>query len=74
MIVKWLSPCWVVRFGMAFYVYAYYIITKKYFDLILLNERAGRTRSLKKDEIKIVFRYEVISINIKSHAKSGNPA
>ena len=29
---------------------------------------------LKKDEITILFSYEVISINIKSHTKSGNPA
>ena len=48
MIVKWLSPCWVARFGMAFYVYAYYFIAKKYFDLTFLNERAGGTLSLRK--------------------------
>ena len=61
---------------MAFYIYAYYFLAKKDFDLIYFsNERAGRTLSLKKkDEIKIYFRYEVISINIKIHAKYGNPA
>ena len=33
MIVKKLALCHVARFGMAFYVYAYYFITKKDFDL-----------------------------------------
>ena len=75
MIVKWLSPCWVARFGMTFYVYAYYFIPKKDFDLILfLMKEFFQLFHLKKDEIKILFSYEVISINIKSHAKSGNPA
>ena len=49
MIVKWLSPCWVVRIGMTFYVYAYYFIPKKDFDLMLFfNERVLPALSFKK--------------------------
>ena len=54
MIVKRLVSCWVARFDMAFYVYAYYYITKKDFDLIYisLNERVLPALSLKKGRSK----------------------
>ena len=49
MIVKRLASCWVARFGMTFYVYAYYFITKKDFDLIFFfNERVLPALSFKK--------------------------
>merc|ERR1712236_173320 len=55
------------RFGMAFYVYAYYFITKEYFDLIFFQmKELVKLFHLKKDEIKIIISYEVISIYIKS--------
>ena len=44
-----LASCRVARFGMAFYVYAYYFKTKKdFWSQLFLNERAGRTLSFKK--------------------------